>query len=395
MCRLGVITIINSCIPILTWIILGIITEDKTLINIFSLTYSVQFLPHLLASAFVIGNIIGKEKNTINKDSVFSGIIASNIVGLVMIIVSIVNIEYIMQFMGVTDIRYKNWLIYSLWLMFFTLALTETLNLLYFEGKDKEANKISLIFNFIYCLGISIIYKITENEMISIVIGLTLLGIFVYSILISKIEHFKFSINILEGVKYQLSPITSNTMMFIIYLFGMKKVFEYSPEFALAVSFCGLVTDTQWDMIVNAIIDVSKTEISKGRYNITHLFSASKLYTAIVASSIVLLAIGIYPLYECDIRYILIILLIEIVDMWIVKTSYVKSTWIDIEHQSRYSVYLIIATKIARLTISIALGSIYALWIAQLVSGVLNYIGYSLIYKHLMRKDTCLVVNSN
>lgn len=187
MCRLGVITIINSCIPILTWIILGIITEDKTLINIFSLTYSVQFLPHLLASAFVIGNIIGKEKNTINKDSVFSGIIASNIVGLVMIIVSTVNIEYIMQFMGVTDIRYKNWLIYSLWLMFFTLALTETLNLLYFEGKDKEANKISLIFNFIYCLGISIIYKITENEMISIVISLTLLGIFVYSILISKI----------------------------------------------------------------------------------------------------------------------------------------------------------------------------------------------------------------
>lgn len=395
MCRLGVITIINSCIPILTWIILGIITEDKTLINIFSLTYSVQFLPHLLASAFVIGNIIGKEKNTINKDSVFSGIIASNIVGLVMIIVSTVNIEYIMQFMGVTDIRYKNWLIYSLWLMFFTLALTETLNLLYFEGKDKEANKTSLIFNFIYCFSISIIYKLTGNEVMSIVISLTSLGIFVYSILISKIEHFKFSINILEGVKYQLSPITSNTMMFIIYLFGMKKVFEYSPEFALAVSFCGLVTDTQWDMIVNAIIDVSKTEISKGRYNITHLFSASKLYTAIVASSIALLAIGIYPLYECDIKYTLIILLIEIVDMWIVKTSYVKSTWIDIEHQSRYSVYLIIATKIARLTISIALGSIYALWIAQLVSGVLNYIGYSLIYKHLMRKDTCLVVNSN
>jgi len=66
MIQLGEITIINSLTPILTWVLLGFIANNKNLINIFSLTYSVQFLPYMFLALFVTGNIIGNKKKILD-----------------------------------------------------------------------------------------------------------------------------------------------------------------------------------------------------------------------------------------------------------------------------------------------------------------------------------------
>ena len=51
-----------SFIPIISWLLLGIIV-DKNLVNIFTLTYPIQFIYYILKSLFSTGANICKEKD--------------------------------------------------------------------------------------------------------------------------------------------------------------------------------------------------------------------------------------------------------------------------------------------------------------------------------------------
>lgn len=388
MIQLGEITIINSLTPILTWVLLGFIANNKNLINIFSLTYSVQFLPYMFLALFVTGNIIGNKKKILDNGYIYSGIIVSNVIAFIVMLITTCNIENAMNFIGIKDQSYTNWFLYSLWFMFLQVPLTQILELLYFENKDNEAKKISFTFNLLYCATINIIYICIKNELLSVSISIFILAIYIYYQVIKQIKPFKFKFNVFKGTKYQLSVISSNLMMFIIYLFGMKSVFEYSPDFALAVSFCSILTDTQWDMIINSICTVSKVEISNGTCKIKELMSASKIYVMIMALSMWILLLFGYYIYYPKLEFVITILLIETIDMLFVQTRYVKQSWIDIEIRSKWSVYLVMMTKIIRMLISISGISIYALWIAQGVSGIVNAVGFNLLYKKYTKYDT-------
>ena len=50
-----------SFIPIISWLLLGIIV-DKNLINIFTLTYPIQFIYYILKSLFSTGLIFVRKK---------------------------------------------------------------------------------------------------------------------------------------------------------------------------------------------------------------------------------------------------------------------------------------------------------------------------------------------
>ena len=68
-----------SFIPIILWFLLGIIV-DKNLINIFTLTYPLQFIWALMKSIFATGANISKEKDK-NENAVLSGMTLGIIVG--------------------------------------------------------------------------------------------------------------------------------------------------------------------------------------------------------------------------------------------------------------------------------------------------------------------------
>lgn len=70
-----------SFIPILSWFFLGIIV-DKNLINIFTLTYPIQFIYYILKSIFSTGANISKEKDK-NDNAVMSGLIIGTIVSII------------------------------------------------------------------------------------------------------------------------------------------------------------------------------------------------------------------------------------------------------------------------------------------------------------------------
>lgn len=380
--KLGEITLINSLMPILTWILLGVNTRNANLIKIFSLTYSAQFIPYLLLALFVTGNIVGSKKGKISKDAIYSGIVIANLTALAAIIITTFNIKDVMAFMGTREGINTGWLLYSLWFMYFTVPLTQVLELLYFENKENEAKRISSVFNFLYCVGVNILYVCTKSEPVAASVSLTMLGAYVYFQLFKQFKPFKFMLNVFKGMRYQLSIVGSNLMMFITYLFGMKTVFSFSPDFALAVSFCSMLTDTQWDMIINSVCTVSKVEISKGSYKAKEIMQASRAYVIIIASSIwLILPIG-YLFYKPELKYILVIMLFETADILLVQTRYVKQTWVDIEVNTKWSMYLVMGTKIIRMLISASGLSMYCLWIAQMVSGVMNTLGFGILYRY-------------
>lgn len=69
-----------SFIPIISWFLLGIIV-DKNLINIFTLTYPIQFIYYIIKSVFSTGANICKEKDK-NKNAVMSGMVIGTIVSV-------------------------------------------------------------------------------------------------------------------------------------------------------------------------------------------------------------------------------------------------------------------------------------------------------------------------
>ncbi len=70
-----------SFIPIISWFLLSIII-DKNLINIFTLTYPIQFISYILRSVFSTGANISKEKDK-NENAVMSGIFVGVIVSII------------------------------------------------------------------------------------------------------------------------------------------------------------------------------------------------------------------------------------------------------------------------------------------------------------------------
>ena len=71
--RIGFDLSLLSFIPILSWFLLGI-TVDENLINIFTLTYPIQFIYYIIQSIFSTGANISKQKDK-NNNAVMSGIL--------------------------------------------------------------------------------------------------------------------------------------------------------------------------------------------------------------------------------------------------------------------------------------------------------------------------------
>ena len=100
-----------SFIPILSWFLLGIIV-DKNLINIFTLTYPLQFIYYIFKSIFSTGANINKEKDN-NKNAVMSGMFIGTIVSTIIFLVVLINIYNYINFMNMDIHIYKTFTIYS------------------------------------------------------------------------------------------------------------------------------------------------------------------------------------------------------------------------------------------------------------------------------------------
>lgn len=372
-----------SFIPIISWFLLGIIV-DKNLINIFTLTYPLQFIYYIIKSIFSTGANISKEKDK-NKDAVMSGLMLGTIVSIFIFTIIILNVDNYISFMNMDINTYKNFTIYSILQLFICLEFAMMQDKLYYEEKNKLANKHSLVFNllnFILLIGTALI---TKNQVIIITTTLIPLAIYTLYIYIKNGNKFKFNINVLKCIKYDSVELFNNIAFFLIFLFGLSNALEYGEMYATALTFIALITDTQWDTF-DAIKEAATIDISKRKFNyIEHRNNAYKLLGILFGTSLMMFAF-LFGFYDLDFKITMIYFSFEIVNFLIYPIYRIKTCYLQLE----YSAFKITSNKIIasilRMVMSL-LKTPFCTGIGQVCSSVYQFITVSIMFNHNFKVD--------
>lgn len=372
-----------SFIPILSWFLLGIIV-DKSLINIFTLTYPLQFIYYIIKSIFSTGANISKEKDK-NKDAVMSGLILGTIISIVIFAVILLNVDNYINFMNMDINTYKNFTIYSILQLFICLEFSMMQDKLYYEEKNKLANKNSLIFNLLnfgLLIGTSLI---TKDQ--AIIIGTTLIPLLLFTIYvyIKNSDKFKFNINVLKCIKYDSVELFNNIAFFLIFLFGLSNALEYGEVYALALTFIALITDTQWDT-ADAIVIASNVDISKNKFNYKeHRNNSYKLLAILFGTSLIMFSI-LYWFYDLDIKITMIYFSFEIINFLIYPIYRIKTCYLQLEYSAFKTTSNKIIASVLRFFISL-LKTPFCTGIGQVCSSIYQLITVSIMFNKNFKID--------
>lgn len=377
-----------SFIPIISWFLLGIIV-DKNLINIFTLTYPLQFIYYIIKSIFSTGANISKEKDK-NNDAVMSGLLLGTIISIIIFAFILLNVDNYINFMNMDISIYKTFTIYSILQLFICLEFAMLQDKLYYEEKNKLANKYSLIFNminFILLIGTSLI---TKNQIIIIVSTLIPLALFTIYIYLKNSNMFKFKINVLKCIKYDSVELFNNIAFFLIFLFGLSNALEYGAVYATALTFVALITDTQWDT-ADAIVVASNVDISKNKFNYKeHRNNAYKLIGILFGTSLLMFSI-LYWFYDLDFKITIIYFAFEIINFIVYPIYRIKTCYLQLEYSAIKTTSNKIVASILRFFISL-LKTPFCTGIGQVCSSIYQFITVSLIFNHNYKVDKAGIV---
>jgi len=376
--RIGFNSAIFSFIPILSWMLLGVLV-DSNLSNVFSLTYPLQFIYSMLISVFAVGANICCVK-TKDENHVLSGITLGTIVGFVIFGFVALNIDYYIRFMNMEPSIYREFALYSVIQLWIHSVFAFVLEKLYYEGKDKLANKYCIILNSLNLFTLIITSIVFDSKVLIVFVTLLIIFCYVLFVVIKQYKKFKFRFNIIDYFKYDSVVCVNSIFFFLIFLFGLSNSFEFGVEYAVALNFVAIITDTQWDAL-GAISTVAKIDISKGCFNYKeHKRNAYKLLF-ILLSTTVLLFIVFYRFYELDMKLFLIYLSFELINFSIYPIYQLKTVFLQLE----YSVVKITTNEIiatgGRMLISL-LKTPFCTGIGQVVSSIYQFISLNIIFKN-------------
>lgn len=372
-----------SFIPIILWFLLGIII-DKNLINIFTLTYPLQFIYYIIRSVFSTGANISKEKDK-NKDAVMSGLVIGSIISLITFLLILLNIDGYINFMNMDVNTYKTFAIYSVIEIFVSLEFSFILNKLYYENENKIANKYSIIFNllnFVLLVGTSLI---TKNQ--SIIVTTTLIPLFSFTlyIIIKNSDKFKLRLNIPKCIKYDSVELFNNIGFLLIFLFGLSNAINFGEKYTLALTFVALITDTQWDT-AEAIVTAATIDISKNNFNYKeHRRNAYKLLGILFLTSLIMFSL-LYRFYDLDFKITMIYFAFEIVNFLIYPIYRIKTCYLQLEWSSFKTTGNKIFSLFLRMLLSLT-KTPFCTGIGQACSSVYQFITVSIFFKLNFKVD--------
>lgn len=372
-----------SFIPIILWFLLGIIV-DKNLINIFTLTYPLQFIYYIIRSVFSTGANISKEKDK-NKDAVMSGLVIGSIISLITFLLILLNIDGYINFMNMDVNTYKTFAIYSVIEIFVSLEFSFILNKLYYENENKIANKYSIIFNllnFVLLVGTSLI---TKNQ--SIIVTTTLIPLFSFTlyIIIKNSDKFKLRLNIPKCIKYDSVELFNNIGFLLIFLFGLSNAINFGEKYTLALTFVALITDTQWDT-ADAIVTAATIDISKNNFNYKeHKRNAYKLLGILFLTSLIMFSL-LYRFYDLDFKITMIYFAFEIVNFLIYPIYRIKTCYLQLEWSSFKTTGNKIFSLFLRMILSLT-KTPFCTGIGQACSSVYQFITVSIFFKLNFKVD--------
>ena len=379
--RISFNSAIFSLIPILSWFMLGLLV-DKNLVNVFTLTYPLQFIYALMKSIFATGANISKEKDK-NNNAVLSGMTVGIVVGLFVFGIFAINVRKYIEFMNMDYEIYKEFALYSIFQLYIQLVFSFALEKLYFEDKESVANKYCMqlnILNFVVLILSAIIFK---NKM-QIVIT-TLIAILIYTsyVTIKQFKRFKFKINILNCFRYESVEICNNILFFLIFLFGLSNALQFGEKYMLALNFVALITDTQWDSF-EAIKTVAKIDISKEKFNYKrHKINAYNLLVILIITVFIMLIVSL-KYYDLDLKITAIYLSFELIDFIIYPIYSIKTSYLQLEKYEIKVTSNKLFAGILRMIISL-LKTPYCTGIGQVTSSIYQFITVNIIFHRNFR----------
>ncbi len=372
-----------SFIPIILWFLLGIIV-DKNLINIFTLTYPLQFIYYIIRSVFSTGANISKEKDK-NKDAVMSGLVIGSIISLITFLLILINIDGYINFMNMDVNIYKTFTIYSVIEIFISLEFAFILNKLYYEGQNKLANKYSIMFNLLNLVLLVGTSLITKNQSVIVITTLIPLFLFTLYIIIKNSDKFKLKLNIPKCIKYDSVELFNNIGFLLIFLFGLSNAINFGEKYTLALTFVALITDTQWDT-ADAIVTAATIDISKNNFNYKeHKRNAYKLLGILFLSSLIMFIL-LYRFYDLDFKITMIYFAFEIVNFLIYPIYRIKTCYLQLEWSSFKTTGNKIFSLFLRMILSLT-KTPFCTGIGQACSSVYQFITVSIFFKLNFKVD--------
>ena len=372
-----------SFIPIILWFLLGIIV-DKNLINIFTLTYPLQFIYYIFRSVFSTGANISKEKDK-NKDAVMSGLVIGSIISLITFLLILLNINEYINFMNMDVNIYKTFVIYSVIEIFISLEFAFILNKLYYEGQNKLANKYSIMFNLLNLVLLVGTSLITKNQSVIVITTLIPLFLFTLYIIIKNSDKFKLKLNIPKCIKYDSVELFNNIGFLLIFLFGLSNAINFGEKYTLALTFVALITDTQWDT-AEAIVTAATIDISKNNFNYKeHRCNAYKLLSILFLTSLIMFIL-LYRFYDLDFKITMIYFSFEIVNFLIYPIYRIKTCYLQLEWSSFKTTGNKIISLFLRMILSLT-KTPFCTGIGQACSSVYQFITVSIFFKLNFKVD--------
>lgn len=366
---------------------------DKNLTNVFTLTYPIQFIWLLMKSIFGTGANICKEKEK-NKNSVLSGMTLGTIIGFIVFGFIAVKIESFISFMNMDVNTYKEFALYSVIQLYIQLIFSFILEKLYFEDKNKLANKHCIIFNLLNFVALIIFSLIFSNKITIIILTLLVILLYVLFLSIKTYKKFKLEFNIIKYIKYDSVEVFNNIAFFIIFLFGLSNALEYGEKYAIALNFIALITDTQWDAF-EAISTVAKIDISKNKFNYkTHINNAYKL-SIILLGTVFIMFVTLYKLYELNFVITMIYLSFELVNFAIYPIYRIKTCYLQLEYSAVKTTSNKIVADVIRMILSL-IKSPYCTGIGQVISSIYQFFSVNIIFNKnfTVNKDGVIIQNS-
>lgn len=368
--------LVTSIVPIAQCFLIGILL-DANLINVFSLTYPLQYAMNILKSMFAIGaNILAYKKE--DKNAIDYGIVLGVIVGAAIFGTVAYHIEDYIRFMNMDVEIYKIFGVYSVIQIYLQLVLQLVLTKLYYKEENKKANRIAMRFNIINFACVIGLAVLTQSQEITVMVSLIILFIYITLILITSIDKFEFRFSLFKAIKYDCVDFFSAVLLMLTYLFGFKNVFSFGENYVVAMTFATLVTDLQWDMI-HAAPTVEKVDIAKKNFVYSkHLKNAYKLDT-MLNLFILVMTFVLYGKYQPDLKLAVIYIGAEMFMLMMYPIYATKTYYLQLEYSASKTTFNRIIANVIRMLISTTLVSPYCTVIGQLASML-----YQLTYTKIM-----------
>lgn len=377
--QIGLDLALASLNPIISWFMLSLILDSR-LINVFSITYPLQFVWLMLRDIFGVGaNLVSiKVRNSKIVDAgIFTGLIFSGIIfGLVAL-----NIDKFIIFMNADPSIYRDFCLYIALQLWIQLVFCIILDKLYYQDKNKIANKYSLTFNllnFIVFIGASFL---TKNS--KIIISATLLTIFAFTlfVFIREVRRVSFRFNILRSIKINSMDFGENLILFFVYLFGIGKAFSFGEEYALAITFVTLITDIQWD-VATAIQTKTKIDIAKKRMNFPKSYKNSYVLIFVLILSSIIAFVSMKNFYDLNLGISITFVIIEYLAFLLYPQYRLKLDFIQLKFSAKIATFIKSSAMAFRLLLVIVFSSItpFALSIAQVLAQLYQVIFVNLVF---------------